>query len=111
MSVIVTAPYRNPKAINSVPGDTSWHKVANFPPDPNVMIGRFMVTSLASLTGGGSGDGFWVQMNKKDTAPTDQTEATWVHGNGQYMEFGGGINDLWYKMKTSTDILSLTYER
>ena len=50
-------------------------------------------------------------MNKKDTAPTDQTEATWVHGNGQYMEFGGGINDLWYKMKTSTDILSLTYER
>lgn len=109
--MIVSAPFRNPKAITAAPGDTGWHKLANFPPTaglgPN---GRFLVTSLASLTAGGSGSGFWVQMNVGGSNPSDQTVATYVHGNGQQFEFGGGINDLYYKMTVSTDVLVLTYE-
>lgn len=106
----VTVPldlFRNPKVVQTTPGNTNWTKVSGYPPDNTNMTG-FLITSVAAA--GGSGSGFWIQMNVGTSAPSDNTKAWWVHGSGQVVQLGGGQNDMWIRLTAASDIIVLMYE-
>ena len=108
-AVIVFSPFRNPLILQFAPGDGNWHKATGFPPTPPAESGAFLVTTITSALG--DGGGAWIQMNVGGSAPSDTSKAWPLHGGGQVLMLGGGVNDLWFQLKTGTDIFVLMAER